>query len=341
MLKKIFTGLMAVCIILVIVYMLGPKATIEKLDGNYPSVPTLVDALENFIWAKSDTVKGLKPNNEAKIIWVDSLNPSKTSYSILYIHGFGASEMEGAPVHRELAKELGANLYLLRLPEHGIERDDAFKFLTAQHLVDEVREAYMIGKALGDSLVVVGTSMGGALALTLAAEQPDIKALILYSPAIREFGSSLDQFFQPWMKYLAEHYFFPNGVRVVPRQGEKAKYWSEAYHVNGYSSLAVLLRSKMTPETFSKVRQPLFMGYFYKSEQEQDFVVSVPHMLEMFESVSTPDSLKVKMDFPEAGDHVISSKITSKDWQGVLKATLEFLENTTNIPVREWSEVED
>ncbi len=331
MLKNILIGLMSVAMILVIAWMLGPKANLEDLSGSYPNVPNRSSELETYLSAKEDTVTGLKPGNGAKIVWADSVTKEKTDYSIIYIHGFGASEMEGNPVHRNLAAHFDANLYLVRLPEHGIKRSDGMKHLTAQRLMDEVREAYMIGKSLGDSVIVVGTSMGGALALTLASERPEIKALVVYSPAIRETGDQLEQFFRPWSIYLAENYVFENGTRQTPREGEKAKYWSEEYHVNGFVSLAVLIRSKMTEENFKKIKQPLFLGYYFKSDQEQDFVVSVPKMLEMYNQIGTPDSLKVKQAFPESGDHVIASSITSEDWEGVLEETIRFLEAVAQV----------
>lgn len=335
MMKTVLKVILALAIILAVVYMLGPKSKVERLVGEYPEVPTRLNELTTFINAKSDTVNGLKPDNEAKIIWADSLNKSKTPYSIVYVHGFGASEKEGHPVHREVASHFGANLYLIRLPEHGISRPDAFKHLTAQKLVDEVREAYMIGKSLGDSVIVVGTSMGGALSLTLASERPDMKALILYSPCIREYGDGLEIFFKPWLSYLAEKFQYENGVILNEREGDKAKYWSEQYHLNSYRSLAVLVRSKMNNDTFNKVNTPLFLAYYYKNEEEQDKVVSVPKMLEMFDQVNTPDNLKVKKEFPESGDHVIASDITSNDWEGVLNETIWFLEEVARVPVPE------
>ena len=323
--------MMSLSMILAITWMLGPKSSIEDLSGDFPTVPTDLASLLNFVEDKEDTVIGLKPNNEAKIIWADSLNKSKTTYSIIYIHGFGSSEKEGDPVHRKLAEHFEANLYLTRLPEHGIKRPDAMLHMTARKLTEYVREAYMIGKSLGDSVIVVGTSMGGSLALALAAEAPDIKAIVVYSPAIRENGDELEQFFRPWTGYIAEHFIFENGTRIMNRNEEKNKYWSEEYHVNGFESLAVLLRSQMTPENFQKIHQPLFMGYYYKSEKEQDFVVSVPKMLEMFDQVSTPDSLKLKKSFPESGDHVIASSITSADWESVLNESILFLEEVAQV----------
>ncbi len=333
MFKKLLVGVMSVAITLALLYNFGPKESIQKLEGDYPSVPTLSHTLEAFVRAKEDTVKGLKPNNEARIIWADPETKSKTPYSIVYIHGFGASQMEGDPVHRRLAAHFGANLYLTRLTEHGIKRNNAFEYLSAEKLVADAREAFMIAKSLGERVIVVGTSMGGALSLILASERPEIEAVLLYSPCIVEYGNQLDAFFQPWQGYLMEKAMTnENGVLLSPREGDKAKYWSEEYHVNAYSSLAVLLRSKMTKQTFSKIKQPLFMGYYFQDEENQDKVVSVPAMLEMYEELGTPESLKKKQAFPESGDHVIGSSITSGDWKGVLEASIGFLERVVKVP---------
>lgn len=328
MIKNLLVGLMSLAIILVLVYLFGPKESLQDLNGNYPEVPTLAEELERYVQQKEDTVQGLKPNNEARIIWNDSLLKNKTPYAIVYIHGFGASQMEGDPAHLELAKHFGANLYLARLSEHGIKRENGMEYLTAEKLMQDAREAYMIGKSLGDSVIVVGTSMGGALSLILASERQDLHSLILYSPCVREYGDKLDAFFQPWQSYLMKRTMAnEHGVLESPREGEKAKYWSEAYHVNAYSSLAVMLRSKMDQKTFSQIEQPLYLAYYYKDEENQDRVVSVPAMKEMFESVQTPVEKKKEQAFPDANDHVIGSSITSGDWQGVLKGSIEFLEN--------------
>src|SRR5690606_7909369 len=177
MLKKLLIWTLSVSIILVVVYVLGPKASVQPLEGDYPEVPTQLSELEKYIQQREDTVKGLKPNNQARIVWADSITKNKTPYSIVYIHGFGASQMEGDPVHRRLAEHFGANLYLTRLTEHGIRRENALEHLSAEILVNDAREAYMIGQSLGDSVIVIGTSMGGALSLILASERPDLHAL--------------------------------------------------------------------------------------------------------------------------------------------------------------------
>lgn len=329
-LKKFFLGLFATAMVLAIVYMLGPKLSTQELVIHFPEVPE-ASGLEAYLQQREDSVIGLKPGNEAYIQWVDSTKKEKTPYSIVYIHGFGASPMEGDPVHRFLATHFGANLFVTRLPEHGIKRDNAMEYLSAEALADAAGEAYQIGKQLGDEVIVVGTSMGGALTLLLGSQQPNIKALVTYSPAIRDNGEVLSLFFKPWLAKLYETFMTDKGVLHQEREGEKAMYWTEEYHINSHKSLAILMYGEMNRPTFQKIDQPLFLGYYYKSEEEQDFVVSVPRMQEMFEDLGTSPSLKQKKTFPEAGDHVIASSITSDDWEGVLFNTIDFLENTVGI----------
>jgi esterase/lipase len=331
MLRKIFLGLFATAMVLVIVYMLGPKVETENLEIHFPEIPTRINELEAYLAHREDSVKGLKPDNEAYIQWADPTNKRKTPYSIVYIHGFGASPMEGDPVHRFLAEHFGANLYVTRLPEHGIKRENGMEYLTAQKLVDAAGEAYQIGKVLGDEVIIIGTSMGGALSTLLASQEPDIKALILYSPAFRDRGEVLGKLFTPWAKFMMEKFAMKNKMMHRERDETKAAYWSEDYHINGYKSLAVLMYSMMNKTTYEKIHQPLFLGYYYKNDEEQDGTVSVQRMLEMFQEVSTPDNLKVEKAFPKSGDHVISSSITSNDWEGVMFETINFLENVVGL----------
>lgn len=332
MLKKIFLAIFTLAMVSVLGYMAGPRLTRQHVPMKFPEVPTRLSELREYLKTRDDSVKGLKPGNEAYIQWANPKDPRKTPFSIVYIHGFGASPMEGDPVHRFLATHFGANLYVTRLPEHGIRRDNSLEYLSPETLANAAGEAYQIGKSLGDEVIVVGTSMGGSLSLLLASQKPDIKALVLYSPAIRDYGQRLEGFFQPWQEWLMEKTMMENQMLYQERTGEKAAYWTEAYHLNAYESLSILLYSMMEKKTFEKIRQPLFLGYFYENDSVQDKVVSVPKMLEMFEQVSTPATLKREIAFPKSGDHVIASSITSEDWEGVLFETIEFLEQVVGIP---------
>ena len=92
-----------------------------------------------------------------------------------------------------------------------------------------------------------------------------------------------------------------------------------------------MLDEFMTPEQFQKVKQPVFMGYYYKDDEHQDKVVSVPAMLEMYDELGTPADKKEKVAFPNAGEHVIASHFTSGDLDGVYQATETFMENVLKL----------
>jgi len=109
------------------------------------------------------------------------------------------------------------------------------------------------------------------------------------------------------------------------------KYWLSKYRLEGLVALKSFIAATMTEETFSKVTCPVFMGYYYKNEEEQDKVVSVPAMLEMYGQLGTPDKLKRKKSFPESGHHVIASYIRSKDYEGVKDETSRFFKEILHL----------
>jgi hypothetical protein len=110
-----------------------------------------------------------------------------------------------------------------------------------------------------------------------------------------------------------------------------ANYWQLDYRIEALLALQSLISNTMKPEVFSNVKCPVFLGYYYKNEIEQDKTVSVPAMLKMFDELGTPAALKQKKAFPEAGAHVIGSYIRSKDWLGVEKETDTFLSDIVKL----------
>ncbi|PKB43415.1 esterase/lipase [Cellulophaga sp. RHA19] len=280
--------------------------------------------LEKNIQIEESNVVGLKKDNEAHIIWSDDYKYKKSPIAFVYLHGFGASYAEGEPVMSQLSTHFKANTYMARLEEHGIYRDNTFENLTPENYIASAKQAIAYGKQLGDEVIVISTSTGGTLSLAIAAEDKDIKALVLYSPFIDLLNPAMKAVIQPGGK---EQFIKALGgtMQVQKRPELEAKYWSTNYHINGYISLITMLTNTMTTETFSKVTCPVFLGYYYKNEEEQDKVVSVPAMQVMFNALGTPEEDKTKMAFPRSGNHVIASDIRSKDWEGVYLNTVDFL----------------
>src|SRR5688572_4597276 len=180
--RKFFKMLLPFAVIAV-VYFLGSAPDDAIFDLSQPNVPADADQLERYIAEKESRHK-LKPDNEARIVWFDSTR-QKTPFSIIYLHGFSASQKEGDPVHLRLAKEFGCNLFLPRLSDHGVDTTEALQLFTADRAWNSAKEALAIGRAIGHKVILLGTSTGASLALKLAAEYPDqVHALINMSPNI-------------------------------------------------------------------------------------------------------------------------------------------------------------
>ncbi|WP_420146486.1 alpha/beta hydrolase [Spirosoma sp.] len=310
--------------VMVVGYWLGPSVHSDEVKDE----PIVLDPdllkLEQAIQASESNVN-LKPDNEARIIWADSSRRVKTPYSLVYLPGFSASWAEGDPIHKQLAQHFGCNFYLARTAGHGVNSPDALQELTPAMYAASAERALAIGKALGDKVIVIGTSAGGMLALYLAAHHPEIDGLILYSPCIAVANPALRLITMPWGQQVLDQVFPDEHVTQTHYDGERSRYWLPKYHTNGLITLQTMLDRYMTPEQFKKVRQPVFMGYYYKDQENQDNVVSVPAMLEMFDELGTPSSKKEKVAFPNAGAHVIASHFTSKDLTGVYAHTEKFM----------------
>jgi esterase/lipase len=324
--------LAGIILTLIIIYSAGPRPSKPDFSLHEVNLPGTLTELESSINTSEKAVKGIKPDNQARIVWADSSKKEKTNIAFLYLHGFSASQAEGDPVHRDLAKKYNANLYLSRLAEHGIDRGDSSMInLTAGEFEASAENALSVAEKLGDEVVVIGTSAGGALTLFLAARHPEIKAIVLYSPCVKLFDKTAMILDKPWGLQIAR---LVSGGPVKKYEAESkihANYWQLNYRIESLVALQNLVSNTMKPEVFSRIKCPVFLGYYYKNETEQDNTVSVPAMLKMFEELGTPTVLKQKVAFPGAGAHVIASHIRSKDWQGVERETDKFLSDIVKL----------
>ena len=304
-------------LLLIIVYFLGPQPSSPELSDELPIVPANAIAMEKYIY-DHEAMHKLKPDNEARIIWLNDSLKEKTEYAVVYLHGFSASEKEGDPVHIDFAKKFGCNLFLSRLEDHGVDTSEPLANLTAEKLWNSAKEAYAIGKQLGQKVILMATSTGGTLALKLAAEYPEIAGLILLSPNIAINDNLAWMLNNHWglqiAKLMKGDHIHAKDTTAIYKQ-----YWNQTYCIESVVQLEELLEETMKESTFKKIKQPLLLLYYYKDETHQDPVVKVKAMKRMFVQVSTPADMKREIAIPNAGDHVIGSSIKSKDWQTVEK----------------------
>jgi pimeloyl-ACP methyl ester carboxylesterase len=310
---------------LVILYLLGPKPATPKYNLTLPVVPSAAQQLEGYV-KSNESAHRIKPDNEARIVWVDDSLKQKTEYSIVYLHGFTASQAEGEPLHRNVAKAFGCNLYLSRLAEHGIDTIDPLRNLTATTYWESAKQAFAIGKQLGHKIILVGTSTGGTNALQLAAAYPsEVTALILLSPNVAINNDKAYLLNNPWGLQMARLVTGENTITAKDSRPIYKKYWYHRYRLETTTQLQELLETTMTKETFEKVKQPTLILYYFKDRVHQDSVVSVPALLEMFNQLGTPPGRKFKKAMPNTGNHVIGSYIKSNDVEGVQREIENFL----------------
>ena len=319
-----------VILVLAMSYLLGPAPSTPRFSDKLPVVPSGNTALESFI-RQNESAHKVRPDNEARIVWANDSAKNVTEYSILYLHGFSASQGEGDPVHKFIAKKYGCNLYLSRLAEHGIDTTEKLINFTSDKLWESAKEAFVIASRIGKKVIVIGTSTGGTLALMLAAHFPQIHSLILLSPNIEIFDSNASILNNPWGLQLARiingsDYIISKDTRPLYRQ-----YWTYNYRLEAVVQLQEMLESSMKPELFRRVRQPVLMLYYYRDSIHHDSVVNVPAMLKMFDELGTPASKKRSVPIPNAGDHVIGSYIKSHDVPSVEEEIEKFMNEVLKI----------
>lgn len=325
--KKILIIIASVLCVLVIIYVSGPTFPKPELSNKLPEVNVSVADFDAYLKSKALGLN-IKPDNEGRIIWANDSLKNKTSYCLLYIHGFSASWFEGEPVHRDFAHRFGMNLYIPLLASHGLETPDPLLDMTPDRLYESAKEALVAAQVLGEKVILMSTSTGGTLSLKLAAEFPQlVDALILLSPNVAINNSAAFLLSKPWGLQIARNVYKGN-YRITDTDfaSEDCKYWNCKYRLEATVYLQQLVEATMKKEVFAKISKPVFLGYYYKDEQHQDQVVKVDAMLKMYDELGTPENLKQKVAFPEAGDHPIGSKLLSKQWQDVENASYQFAE---------------
>lgn len=323
----------AVITVLLTVYILGPRPATPEYNIALPQIPETAAAVETYIESREQR-HTIKPGNEARIVWADPATKAKTPTAVVYLHGFSASQREGFPAHMGFAEKFGCNLYLARLSDHGIDTVPAMADLTVDRLWDSAKEAYAIGRQLGDEVIIMGTSTGGTLALKLAAEYPEIKGVINFAPNIEINDPAAFLLNKPWGLQIAR-LVFKGDTRTVPSDATYRKYWYDTYRLEATVELQQLLSTAATEEVFERVTCPVWSGFYYRDEANQDPTVRVSAIKEMHTKLGTPDHLQAAVAFPNAETHVIACDLLSKSVDEVMRAVEKFAVEVMGMEVLE------
>ncbi|WP_172327315.1 carboxylesterase [Mangrovicoccus sp. HB161399] len=212
-----------------------------ELAWQDPGVPA-IGKLEPWLAAKEAAVPNLRADAAKQIVWAGEPG-QRTPLSLVYVHGFSAAPPELRPVPDLVAEALGANLFFARLAGHG--RDSAA--MAEPQVADwahDLAEAIAVGRTLGRRVIVMGSSMGGALA-TLAALDPDygrdVAGLVLVAPAYRLQGIGGKVVTMPFVRFWGPPLF--GGTRQSePRSPGHAAAWTLTYPTVSVLPLGALVR---------------------------------------------------------------------------------------------------
>ena len=187
-------------------------------------VPRLED-LTAWLSQKESLVPHLKTGVDAQIIWAHPQAPSQTPLSIIYLPGYTATREEISPVPERVAAALGANLFYARLTAQG-QGPEAHKDVTAKQWIRDAIEALLIGRRIGQKVVVMGTSTGGTLAAILALNPggltPD--ASVLISPNLTPADPRSEWLLWP-MAGLIVHAMLGKEIDIEPRNPAHGHFW--------------------------------------------------------------------------------------------------------------------
>ncbi len=325
MLRWLKFGIITV-ILIFIIYLTGPRVAFEPITINpYTSEVKEITDLDSLIAAEESEVAGLKVRNGSTIVWANDTLKQRTPYVLLYLHGFSASYMEGDPVHIAFAKRYGMNMYVPRLEGHGLETRESFKELTPDAYVDSAVKAYGIARQLGEKVIIMSCSTGSTLDIILTANGFPVFGHIMLSPNIDLFDKKSELLLLPWGKTIAE-LVLGGKYKINQYTDEAKKYWNPEYHYHGIFVVKWLLKHYMTNENFAKVKEPLYVGYYYKNDKEQDDVVSVEKMKYFLKKAGTEASLIKEDVFPNAGTHMIGSSLFCNSIPEIQNSVYQFAE---------------
>ena len=264
-----------------------------------------ITELEDEINQSESQYNDITSGTEKKIVWYAEAK-TKTKISVVYIHGFSASRQEVSPLTENIAKALGANIYLTRLIGHG-RVGDAMGQISVDQMLADAAEAIDVGEQIGERVIVIGMSTGATLATWLSVKKKSnsLAALVLLSP---NYGLA-----DPKSKLLllpAAKYWLPlvegRTYQFKPDNEQQAKFWSWKYPTVALIPMMELVDSisGLALETMSV---PVLVLY-----SKEDKVVDVSKITQQFERMgSVHKEIDIVRGTEGSQHHVLAGDILS------------------------------
>lgn len=321
---KILKGLFGFLVLLVIVFLLGPKPDYPAISATLPTLNNSLADLPQLLVKNDAEVKDLRPGNASQLVYADSIR--QTEYVLLYLHGFSASPVEGQPIHLEIAKHYNMNFYAPLLADHGSASKESFLETSPQDWMEDASEALVVAQLLGKKIIVMSCSTGSTLAVYLAAKYPEfITAHVMYSPNFDLADRNSKLMSYPWGLQLSKM-VLGSDYRSFKLSPEAQPFWTTTYRIEGLIALRTLLDETMTEETWSAFDDPYLIAYYYESPTKKDNIISVAAIEQFHKTNGTAVDAKHLAPLAEPKSHVIASSYQSQNIDVVRAATIAFLD---------------
>lgn len=237
--------------------LLGPRAEM----GPLPGLPTIEGDVDAYLQRAEAGVPDVRPDAEKHVAWLDSTTRATTPLAVVYVHGFTADRNEVEPLVTRLGRALGANVYYTRLTGHGRDGAAMAEATTTAWLRD-MAEAVAIGRAIGDRVLLVGTSTGGTLA-TWAVSHPeladDVWATVLLSPNFHPRDPLSRLLLWPWGSVLAR--LVVGSERCFPTHNElHTRHWTSCHATEALLPMMALTEHVRT-SALEEIHTPTLMIY--------------------------------------------------------------------------------
>lgn len=299
-------------------YAMGPRAKVDERPFTYNAVtvaglpsgdslaglPAIFDTVEARAGVTDTAVR-------KRVRFAHPDAPSRTPWSVVYLHGFSATRQETAPLAEEVASVLGANLFETRLTGHGLP-GDSLAHVTARQWIDDAEQALRVGGALGDSVVVIGTSTGGTLAAWLATEpaasHAKLARMVLISPNFGPVDAAASILTMPFAERILTP-FIPTREWTAMNP-EHARYWTTKYPSHALFPMQALVEATRK-RALDSMTTPTLVIF-----SAADSVVDPQRTrtwMQRLHTISPKTKLDSTLIVPRAGedDHVIVGRITA------------------------------
>ncbi|MBU0753678.1 MAG: alpha/beta fold hydrolase [Planctomycetes bacterium] len=249
--------------------------------------------------------------------------PGRSDRACLLIHGWMGSRIDFNDLGERLAQR-GFTVRLMRLPGHGTTPLD-LESRGLQDLDDAVREELSVLRTTYSEVMVVGFSMGGALASMLAAQEP-VDRLVLAAPF---FGVTYRPWYllppETWNRFIRLFLSYTiKGKAFVQVNREEAKSRLFSYRVAPTAAVTLLC------ETGRKARQTALLERIdcpvLWLHGREDLAASLDAAEEAFAKISSKDKRRIVL---ERSNHHL---FWDYDAERVMTAILDFLSPGLNAP---------